>query len=76
MSRGGKAMSGGGDGILSVMNLIVIILLVTVVIYLYIRTQELSLYDNNNETQLKNFATDVNYNFWVVAQNNPDIVNL
>lgn len=60
----------------SVLNLTVIALLVVVVVYMYLQMQSMSKYHDLNERQLTNLVSDINYNNWVIAQNNPDITQV
>lgn len=69
-------MKGGNGELLSVMNLIAFILLFAVTIYIIIEIKELKEYDDANEKQLTNLVNDINYNNYVISNNNPDIVNM
>ena len=69
-------MIGGDTDVLSVMNLIAFILLFAITMYIVIELKELKDYDNANEKQLTNLVDDINYNNYVISNNNPDIVNM
>ena len=69
-------MIGGDTDVLSVMNLIAFILLFAVSMYIIIEIKELKEYDDANEKQLTNLVDDINYNNYVISNNNPDIVNM
>ena len=55
---------------------IAFILLFAVTMYIVIEIKELKDYDDANEKQLTNLVDDINYNNYVISNNNPDIVNM
>ena len=69
-------MIGGDADVLGVMNFIAFILLFAVTMYIVIEIKELKDYDDANEKQLTNLVDDINYNNYVISNNNPDIVNM
>tara|TARA_B100000925_G_C21870727_1_gene414164 strand:- start:577 stop:786 length:210 start_codon:yes stop_codon:yes gene_type:complete len=68
-------MNGGSD-VLGLMNLIAFILLFAVTIYVIVEINKLKEYDENNEKQLTNLVSDINYNNYIISKNNDKITNL
>ena len=68
-------MNGGSD-VLGLMNLIAFILLFAVTVYVIVEINKLKEYDENNEKQLTNLVSDINYNNYVISKNNDKITNL
>lgn len=66
----------GGSDVLGLMNLIAFILLFAVTIYVIVEINKLKEYDENNEIQLNNLVSDINYNNYVISKNNNKITNL
>ena len=58
------------------MNLIAFILLFAVTIYVIVEINKLKEYDENNEKQLTNLVSDINYNNYIISKNNDKITNL
>ena len=53
------------------LNFVAIVLLVFVTSYIFIEMYNMKLYLDNNETQLKNLVSDINYNNHIIRQNLP-----
>jgi hypothetical protein len=68
-------MNGGSD-VLGLMNLIAFILLFAVTIYVIVEINKLKEYNENNEKQLTNLVSDINYNNYIISKNNDKITNL
>jgi|TARA_Y100000389_G_C17278003_1_gene421437 glucose uptake protein GlcU len=66
----------GGSDVLGLMNLIAFILLFAVTVYVIVEINKLKEYDENNEKQLTNLVSDINYNNYVISKNNDKITNL
>jgi hypothetical protein len=66
----------GGSHVLGLMNLIAFILLFAVTLYVIVEINKLKEYDENNEKQLTNLVSDINYNNSVISKNNDKITNL
>lgn len=66
----------GGSHVLGLMNLIAFILLFAVTVYVIVEINKLKEYDENNEKQLTNLVSDINYNNSVISKNNDKITNL
>lgn len=50
------------------LNFVAIVLLVFVTSYIFIEMYNMKLYLDNNETQLKNLVSDINYNNHIIKQ--------
>ncbi len=59
----------GGSDVLGLMNLIAFILLFAVTVYVIVEINKLKEYDENNEKQLTNLVSDINYNNYVISKN-------
>ena len=66
----------GGSDVLGLMNLIAFILLFAVTVYVIVEINKLKEYDENNEKQLTNLVSDINYNNYIISKNNDKITNL
>jgi glucose uptake protein GlcU len=66
----------GGSDVLGFMNLIAFILLFAVTVYVIVEINKLKEYDENNEKQLTNLVSDINYNNYIISKNNDKITNL
>tara|TARA_B110000259_G_scaffold88072_1_gene102391 strand:- start:854 stop:1066 length:213 start_codon:yes stop_codon:yes gene_type:complete len=69
-------MKGGTNDVLGLMNLIAFILLFSVTIYVIIEINKLKEYNENNEVQLNNLVNDINYNNYIISNNNEKIASL
>ena len=55
------------------LNFVAIVLLVFVTSYIFIEMYNIKLYLDNNETQLQNLVSDINYNNHIIRQNIPGL---
>ena len=69
-------MNGGDSDVLSLMILIAFLLLCAVTIYIVLELNKLKEYDESNEKQLTNLVNDINYNNYIISNNNPKLGNI